>query len=212
MKNIFLISALASTTLISSAAHALTINQTGGFDTLISSTTLPNSGDATEKAWVESALETYLGIASVDATLGVKDNSGSTNWTLASDSLSDDGFNDDYYYNFGTDSNNVEIEPDYYLLKFGTGGTNGRPSSGGRIESHYLFENIGDLNYAMVDFSQATDVANFSVGSVNIGKLSHTNTYNVGGSVVPEPSTYAMFGLAGVILAFMRYRSRNSKS
>ena len=126
MKNLFKIvvpTIVAISATFSGVANAAyTIAEVGGHDNFISSIKLSNSGDATELNWVTQVIRDYENDQSVSVTLSVKDTSGSTNWTLASDATdlatSGDTIADDYYYDLGT-TDVVE----YFLVKLGIGGT-----------------------------------------------------------------------------------------
>ena len=168
---------------ISLNANALLMSDVGDVDTFIASSTLTNSGASTEEAWVESVL-------GFDVSFINKDDSGATNWQLISDENDGDGIEDIF-------AKQIDELTDYFLLKLGTGGTT--------IESHYLFQNIGSLEWAVVDFSTAG--VDLSVKKINIGRVSHdvtldhTTTYQVS-----EPSVAFLIGLGLVGLGYTRRR------
>ncbi len=147
-------------------AQALLISEVGGTDTFLTSADLGNSGNAVEEAWVEA----YLGL---DVTLDDKYNSEGNDWTLADDL----GNLDVYYLEMNT-------APEYFFIKVGTGGTS--------LDSHFLFENIGDLSYAVVDFSEAG--INFSIQNISIDRMSHVG--EIEGTVqLPEPGSLLLLGM-----------------
>lgn len=78
----------------------------------------------------------------------------------------------------------LQDSPDYFFLKTGAGqGTN----------DHFLFQNLAELTYAVVDFDAT------GVEIRNVGAISHVG--ETGGTPqVPEASTLMLlgFGLAGV--------------
>ena len=166
-------------------ANALLMSEVGDVDTFIASDTLSNSGAATEEAWVESVL-------GFDVSFIEKDDSGASTWQLISDENDGDGIEDIF-------AKQIDELTDYFLLKLGNGGTN--------IESHYLFQNIGKLDWAVVDFSTAG--VDLSVKKINIGRVSHdvtldnTTTYNV-----PEPSACLLVGLGLIGLVYTRRKKQ----
>lgn len=160
---------------ISIEANAGLISSMGGLDNFIESADLGNSGTAVEEAWVESILN-------VDVTIDDKYNSNGGNWTLADDL----GNTDVYFLEMNT-------SPEYFLLKLGTGGTS--------LDSHFLFENVGDLNFAVVDFSQAG--IDFTVNNISIDRMSHFGEIN-GYNEVPEPTALFLLSLALLGFAFKR--------
>ncbi len=179
MKNMHLIftTTLLSCLLFGAGAQALTITDVGGEDTFLDSTTLANSGDAFEEAWVESVL-------GFDVTLDASYDSGAPDWQLI------DGTTDVYASMLTTD-------PLYFLLKIGTGGTT--------LDSHYLFQNVGDLSWAVVDFS---DVGiDFSVQNISIDRMSHVGEFD--GTSVPEPATLLLLGLGLIGLGLQRWRTES---
>ena len=209
--NKLIYSVLAASALVALPAQALTIAQVGGFDTLVASTTLANSGDAEELSWAQSAVRTYTGDNSIELVLDFKDESGSASWTQVDQGTGDGAQADQFYYDFGTVAEN---QPDYYLIKLGT-------SNKQDYDTHHLYDNLESFQYGLVDFSDMG--LDFTINGVNVGIVSHTNTYGDGqdggdttnpppNNEVPEPSTYAMFGMAFAMFAFMRYRARSRKS
>ncbi len=95
----------------------------------------------------------------------------------------------------------------------------------GNSFSLYHFDNVGNpVDNGTFDTSGVE-----LVGQGNVPGLSHLTLYvsetdssgggggggggnGGGGNEVPEPSTYAMFGMAFAMFAFMRYRARSRKS
>lgn len=180
--------AFAISLLISANASATLLNDVGGVDEFIASTTLSKSGDATELNWAQETLRKELNDPTITLTLDVKDESG-TGWTLV-----DDPFNNDIY------STKFDINPSYFLLKFGTGGTD--------IDSHILFKNVGDLSFGVIDFSAAgIDLSQYK--NFTIGRLSHVDEFNANPTnpqgtptnPIPEPMTITLFALALLGLA-----------
>lgn len=154
-------------------AWSLLISDVGAVDTFLTSADLGNSGDAAEESWIEG----YLGF---DVTLTSKYDSNGSDWTQI------EGEDDVFATALGD-------TPDYFFIKIGTGGVG--------LDSHYLFENIGDLSWAVVDFSDAG--IDFSIKSVDIGRMSHVGEIDASTSV-PEPSIIALFGLGLIALGFKR--------
>ena len=182
--------AFTTSLLISATASAtpLTLDDVGGVDQFIASTTLSKSGDATELNWAQETLRKELNDQSITLTLDVKDESG-TGWELIDDLVQ----NDIYATAF-------DINPSYFLLKFGTGGTD--------IASHLLFKNVGDLAFGVIDFSAAgIDLSQYK--NFTIGRLSHVDEFNANPinsqgtppNPIPEPMTISLFALALLGLA-----------
>ncbi|WNO09879.1 PEP-CTERM sorting domain-containing protein [Teredinibacter sp. KSP-S5-2] len=174
-KAAFLSLVISITSLYSLNGWSLAITDVGGVDRFIASSDLRNSGSATEEAWVESILD-------FDVTFNTSYDSNGSDWTLL------DGMSDVYAASINTAS-------DYFLIKLGTGGTS--------LQSHYLFENIGDLDWAVVDFSAAG--IDFSIKNISIDRMSHVGEFS---SVsVPEPSSIFLIGLG--LLGLIAQRKRH---
>jgi len=113
----------------------------GVADTIIASTTLASSGEATETAWVESALG-----FSVSFTDKIED---TFSWSLAT------GETDVFAHLLTSD-------PQYFLVKIGTG------NSGD--DTHYLFDNADSLSYAVFDLGALgidPDTATFNFSAIS---------------------------------------------
>ena len=121
-------------------------------------------------------------------TFSDKYDSFSPDWQLVTDSGETDVYAAELNFN-----------PEYYLIKLGTGNTN--------LNSHYLFENIGELSYAVINFSDAG--LDFTTTSFNIGRISHVGEF--GGTVdVPEPANLALFGLGIAALGLSRKKQKST--
>lgn len=158
----------------SSNSNATLLTDVGGVDTFIASTSI-KSGDKFELSWVHKILNDNT------ITLDDKYNSSSSDWSFVEDNIY---------------STQLINNPTYFLLKFGNGNTNGG-------DSHYLFENVGDLSFAVINFS---GIGLFSVTNLNIGKISHVDEFDANPSQsqsnpIPEPMTISLFSLALLGLA-----------
>jgi hypothetical protein len=161
---------------LSAGASALLITDVGIYDTLRGSTDI-TSGDATEKAWIESVLLTTVTYSKLDETI-----SAGTNWLAV-----DDGVSGDYAFDFG-----AVTTPNYFLVKVGGGA--------GTDFSHFLFENNTADRYAFLNLSVFG--AGVSLGNVEV--ISHMATAD--GVNVPEPATLALLGLGLAGLGLSRRR------
>ncbi|MDH5423537.1 MAG: PEP-CTERM sorting domain-containing protein [Gammaproteobacteria bacterium] len=181
MKLLFKMTSLLLASGIAVNSWALTIDagatDVGVLDDLYADTYLGNSGDTTELHWVEDT----LGLATDSLLFNVKIDTVATDWTLV------DGTPSTYAFALATD-------PEYYLIKIGTGNL---PLG---VSSHYLFTNNSEFSYAVLDLtdicSTCTDLSN-----INIGRISHVGEVF---STVPEPATLALFGMGLLVLAVSR--------
>jgi PEP-CTERM putative exosortase interaction domain len=187
MKSIITSSAFVFLALLASNAGAspLTLADVGGIDPLVSggAANIP-SGDATEKTWISGV----LGIPESQLTYQKLTASGGANWEQIS------GSTDLFAFNLGSD-------PTWFMVKTG----------GGAPFNHYLFSNVGNLDWAVVDFDE------FGFTEVNIEKIGHVATADGGGgsedlelTPVPEPASLTMLGLGLSATAAAIRRRRNA--
>ena len=131
-----------------------------------------SSGDADELEWVNMFLEP-------DVTYDSKLSAGSYSFELV------DGTADTYAFLFAL------TIPEYFMVKTG--------NNKGTDDTHFLFQNIANLNYGVVDLSD--------LGIDNIGKFSHIGEFSPG--EVPEPGILGLLGigLLGMMLARRRRKT-----
>jgi len=135
-----------------SSAWSLTINGTtdvGIADTLIGSAALPDSGAATELAWVQTFFP--------GATVNVTTTTASVDWTQTSLA--------------GTYAFKLSDNPGDFFIKIGTG------SLGSDVD-HFMFTNNPDTGYAVVALSDLniTNSTHFDVGRIShVGEVGGTS-------------------------------------
>ena len=168
--------AFAISLFISTNTSATLLTDVGGVDNFIAKATLTNSGDNAELSWVRDTLNDQT------ITLDDKYTSNGSDWTLIENE---------------TDIYSTELinNQSYFLLKFGGGNTG--------VDTHLLYENVGDLAYGVIDFSEA-GIDLLSVTKFHIGKVSHVDEFNANPvdpqgtptNPIPEPMTISLFALA----------------
>jgi len=157
-------------------ANAISISVVGAVDNFLGSTTLKKSGTATEELWVS-------GILGYAANIDYRENAtAGSGWQLVN------GSQDHWAHSLATD-------PAHYLLKLGVG------SSG--ADTHYLYENLASLSWAVIDFSDMLAGQNLDF---NFGRISHISEFDgTTTTELTEPGSFALliigFGFLGSIIA-----------
>lgn len=168
-----ILAVLVSTAFLTPAAHAIPFM----LDTKIGESFLGNSGDATELA----AMETFANNNNLVQDL--KDNSPTAFVNTAGE----------WYLDVGP------TEPGFFLLKFGTGGTNATADT-------FFFRNIGEMTKLVWSDAQVQFLSG-GLRNTNIGRLSHYTTYG-DPFQVPEPGTLALLGLGLAAIGTTRRRKQ----
>jgi hypothetical protein len=159
---------------IAMPADAISVSVVGSVDNFLASTKLSNSRIATEESWVS-------GILGYTAKIDFRKNTtAGTGWELVN------GSEDHWAHQLSTD-------PSYYLLKLGVG------KSG--ADTHYLYENITALSWAVIDLSELLAGQNLDF---NFGRISHISEIDGTTMDLSEPGSFALlvigFGLLGSII------------
>jgi len=164
-----------------SSAYAIPIGIVGTVDTLLFSTTLADSGSATEAAWIASVLGVSVG--SINYTQLT--NSGGSYWTQVTGGAAG-------LWAFDFDAAGVK-KPANFLVKLGN-----------TTSSHFLFQNNASPEWGVIDLGSFTP----SSGNVTISSVSHVGA--AGTVSIPEPASLSLllFGLAGLGVRTYRKRDR----
>jgi len=163
--------------LLIDSASALTIDNSaidvGSIDSIVDNTTI-SSDYQSELSWIQSVL-------------------GSSYIFDESDKY--DVFASDFTV---TDTDpkvwglNLYGTPDYYFIKLGTGGSD-------ISSSHWLYQNIAELAWAVVDIGEWGTTNN-----IDIGRISHVGEVGESSTAIPEPATMILLGSGLVGLAGFR--------
>jgi len=163
--------AVASMVLFASSAYAVPIGTVGGLDTMIAQTSLANSGQATEAAWVASVLGVGVN------TIGYQQlsNSGAAAWQQVTGGAA--GL---WAFDFGAAG---ITNPLVFLVKFGNATT-----------THVLYQNNPSFQYGVINLGNISP----RNGNITITSVSHVGT---AGTIaqVPEPSSFLL--LSGGVFA-----------
>jgi hypothetical protein len=199
-KEAILIAAIGMLSLaVYSSSHALTLADVGAVDTLIVYANV-NSGDGSELDWVNHVLFGndsklyYTTMKKVDTADLPADPAP---WQSVDDGQPDTRL---YAYDFQT------YAPEYFFIKVGQEGNSIKSDDPGIFYDHFLYKNIGNLNWGVVELNLSAGMVDIS----GVGKISHTAEF--GGSPVPEPATVLLFGSGLMGLAgILRKRRKHSR-
>ncbi len=175
IKNILKIAVLAVAAGGGTQTWSIPLSDVGEVDSMVASTNLGSSGEAEELAWVESV----LGVS--DLVFDTKMESG-FNWMAIDDMV-------------GVWAQELESDPGYFLVKAG------KKSTVGPNHTHFLFENLNDFSWAVIDLQDL----GFDPDKVNFSKISHISEFGQQ-TTVSEPSVLALVGLGLLGLSVARRR------
>jgi len=170
--NLLKLTGLIASLALSLNAWSIPFSTVGSVDTLEAQTTLSNSSSENELAWVQDVLND-------DSLVFLTRND-----ELEGEWMNVDNTDDIYAYELTFDP-----APTYFLLKTGRGADN----------THFLYKNISELSYAVIDLS----ALGFS-GNVEISKISHVSEFDTTTTTVPEPAPLALLSIGLIALAFRK--------
>ena len=177
-KSFLLVGIICGLLLFGGNAMALTIHDgtlVGEVDELIAQTNITPSKE-NQEAWIQSEIgEEYF-------VTEEKYSVSSSDWQEV--------FDRSILVDF-TWATELKYAPEYYFIKIGTGGLSGN------TDDHFLYRNLAEMNWAVIDFSKwGFDEST----NINIGRISHIG--EIGGTPVPEPGMVILLGIGLLGLAF----------
>ena len=155
-------------------AYTITVNDNdidvGGRDLVSTSAILANSGNA-EADWIQGILGGSYALDGKYEEL-----------SLSPVATNEDG---------NIFAHELSLSPEYFIIKIGGNNNNQAAWTG---DTHFLYQNIGELGYAVFSLNDFTNTCdNMDQCNVNIGRVSHIT--QVATASVPEPSSIALMGL-----------------
>lgn len=166
---------------IATPAGAIPVAVVGPVDHFLSSARLPNSGTGAEESWVSAILGFAVNLDYRNAT------TASAGWEPVNGSA-------DHW------AHGLAADPAYYLLKLGVGNRG--------ADTHYLYQNIANLSWAVIDLSDMLAGQNLDF---NFGRISHISKFD-GTITLSEPGSFGMLIIGfGLLVWLMAKQSRYSK-
>ena len=155
---------------------AILMDDAGGHDELLAQTSLANSGEANEEAWIESILHEDITYTQLS-----EDQSEGINWQSVSD-----GIAGDYAFDFEELLGPENLPISYVVI---VGGGNGTETE----STHFLYNNLESLRYAYINLSDFGE----GVTLTNFGIISHAGIVP---GTVPAPGPMAIMAIGLVVM------------